>query len=96
MGDLLDSGMTLGDYLKTAIPVEARCNKCAFVQLVDIAALAEKVGKEYMLWDRRSPCKQPGCDGWVRFFSARGGVFLPLWSDKAAGRWMIKDRLSGK
>lgn len=88
MGDLLDSGMTLGNYLKTTIPVEVRCNTCDFIQPVDIVALAEKVGMEYQLWDRRSRCKQPGCQGWNRFFSARGGVFLPLWSDKAARRWM--------
>lgn len=88
MGDLLDSGMTLGNYLRTTIPVEARCNKCEFIQRVDIAALAERVGLDYVLFDRRSRCKQPGCDGWIRFFSARGGVFLPLWSDKAALRWM--------
>ena len=91
MGDLLDSGMTLGDYLRTTIPVEARCNKCALQQTVDIAALAEKVGHGYVLWDRRSRCKEPGCGGWVRFFGARGGVFLPLWSDRAAARWM-RDR----
>ena len=91
MGDLLDSGMTLGCYLKTSIPVDARCNRCEFVQRVDIAALAEKVGTAYQLWDRRSPCKQPGCGGWVRFFSARGGVFLPLWSDRAVARWMRRE-----
>lgn len=88
MGDLLDSGMTLGCYLKTTIPVEARCSKCDFIQPVDIAALAEKVGTNYVLFDRRCRCKRPWCDGWNRFFSARGGVFLPLWSDKAALRWM--------
>lgn len=94
MGDLLDSGMTLGGYLQTTIPVEARCNKCAFQQSVNIAALAEKCGESYQLWDRRSRCKKPGCEGWVRFFGARGGVFLPLWSDKAAARWMRRDRLT--
>ena len=93
MGDLLDSGMTLGCYLKTTIPVEGRCNKCSYTKPVDIAALAEKVGKDYQLWDRRSPCRQSGCDGWVRFYSARGGVFLPLWSDRAVDRWMRTDRL---
>lgn len=96
MGDLLDSGMTLGCYMRTTIPVEARCNKCAFKQPVDIAALVEKVGPAYKLWDRRSRCKQPGCDGWVRFFSARGGVFLPLWSEKAVARWMAKEALQPK
>lgn len=94
MGDLLDNGMTLGDYLRTTIPVEARCNRCSFQQPVDIAALAEKVGPSYVLWDRRSRCKQ--CDGWVRFFGARGGVFLPLWSDKAVERWMRRDRVNAK
>lgn len=88
MGDLLDSGMTLGNYLRTTIPIEVRCNKCELNQPVDIAALAEKMGLDYRLWDRRSRCKQPGCDGWNRFFSARGAVFLPLWSDRAAQRWM--------
>lgn len=90
MGDLLDEGMTLGHYLRTTIPVEARCNKCDFRQAVDIAALAEKVGHDYKLWDRRSPCRH--CGGWVRFFGARGGAFLPLWSEKAVERWMRKDR----
>ena len=89
MGDLLDSSMTLGCYLRTTIPIEARCNRCDFQQPVNIAALAEKVGPAYKLWDRRSRCKQ--CDGWVRFFSARGGVFLPLWSEKAVARWMAKE-----
>jgi len=96
MGELLDSGMTLGCYLRTTIPVEARSNKCAFKQLVDIAALADKVGPAYKLWDRRSRCKQPGCDGWVRFFSARGGVFLPLWSEKAVARWMAREERQPK
>lgn len=96
MGDLLDSSMTLGDYLRTTIPVEARCNKCDFIQRVDIAALAEKVGLTYQLWDRRSRCKQPGCDGWVRFFGARGGVFLPLWSERTVARWMRADTRQAK
>lgn len=89
MGDLLDSGMTLGMYARTAIPLEARCNMCGFKKAIDIADLAAKVGAEYKLWDRRCRCKQPGCVGWVRFFGARGGVFLPLWSDQAAARWMV-------
>lgn len=93
MGDLLDSGMTLGMYMRTTIPVEARCDTCSLKQAIDIAALAAKVGTEYKLWDRRCRCKQ--CGGWVKFYGARGGVFLPLWSDKAVARWMMRDRPIG-
>lgn len=94
MGDLLDSAMTLGCYMRTTIPVEARCNRCDFQQPVDIAALAAKVGLKYQLWNRRSRCKQSACDGWVRFFGARGGAFLPLWSERAVVRWMRRDQLT--
>lgn len=91
---LLDEGMTLEDFRRTGIPVKAFCNRCDLDYPIDVAALTEKVGPQFILWNRRSRCKQEGCSGWNRFHSARGGVFLPLWDERRAMEWMRRDRLA--
>lgn len=87
----LDADMTLADFLRVGIQVKAFCTRCKLDHLIDLAALIEKKGPDFILWNRRSRCKQPGCDGWNRFHCNRGAVFLPMWDDRQAARWM-RDR----
>lgn len=88
----INEGMTLADHLRIGIQAKAFCTRCKLDLLIDIPALIEKVGPDYSLYNRRSRCKVPGCDGWNRFHCNRGAVFLPMWSDRQADRWVTIDR----
>lgn len=58
-------------------------------------ALAEKVGPEFSLIDRRCRCRlTPGCDGWNRF-DFKAGVFRPMSTPEGREAEISRDR-SGK
>jgi hypothetical protein len=60
---------------------------------IDLAALIEKVGRDYSLINRRCRCRTPGCPGWMRFFYLHG-VYRRMWTDACADRWDEADRRS--
>lgn len=76
--------------------VRAFCGKCKVFKDVDLQALAAKVGPEYSLIDRRSPCHfTSGCDGWVKFMYLFG-VYRNLWSYEREEVWMERDKRAAK
>lgn len=62
---------TLGVMIDNGTVVQAYCAECRayrrFTQ-EDLIALAEKVGRDYSLVNRRCRCRlTPGCRGWNKF-----------------------------
>lgn len=70
--------------------VRAICYTCKECRDVDLQALASKVGPEYSLINRRSPCKlTEGCKGWVVFWYLFG-VYRHLYTEERADHWLGK------
>lgn len=68
--------------------IRVGCTKCDKVHDLDIAALAEKVGRDYSLINRRCRCRiTPGCRGWNRFHYFYL-VYRPLWEERMVLKWM--------
>lgn len=67
---------TLGDMIDDYHGVQVTCDRCRYsrkLKVDDIAALAEKVGRDYSLWNRRCKCRlTPGCQGWNSFHYMHG------------------------
>lgn len=93
----MSGGIFLGGYrtLKLIIDcsrtLKVLCTECrgdhTFTQ-DEIIALAEKVGLDFCVVNRRCRCRlTPGCTGWNRFYGMFG-VFHPLWDDERAVIWM--------
>lgn len=86
----LDTVGILSNILATERKIQVECEACKefhrFTQ-AEIAALAEKVGADYNLANRRCRCRlTPGCQGWNRFFFC-SGVYRPLFTPEQADRW---------
>lgn len=65
--------------------VRVFCTGCREWQQLDIAALEQRAGRSYSLFNRRCRCRlTPGCTGWNRFYYLLG-VYRPLWSQD---RWI--------
>ncbi len=86
--------LTVGDMAAmmatgaTGCAVSASCTVCqARVPQVDVFKLLDAKGPAYSLIGRRSPCREPGCDGWMRFFY-QSGVMRPLWRQADVDRWI--------
>lgn len=72
----------LGTMIDAGVRCRASCNKCDRWKDVDLVALAEKVGRDFDLWNKRPRCKStPGCDGNGRFFQDGSGGFFNVMSD---------------
>lgn len=81
---------TLGDMIEGNCKVRVLCDRCPKWHDVDVPALAELVGLEYSLIDRRCRCKlSPGCGGWNRFYY-QNCVFRPLWTDERVRQWVLE------
>lgn len=75
-----------------ACHVRATCSTCGGFRDIDLQALAAKVGPEYSLVNRRSPCKlTPGCKGWVKFMYNKG-VMRFLWTYEQEWVWDARDK----
>lgn len=78
---------TLGGALDAGCTFQVACDRCGRYAEIDVAALIEKVGRDYSLIDRRCRCRfSKRCRGWNRFYY-RSGVYRPLWTDAALRRW---------
>ena len=65
--------LTLGGMIDFGGVVQVWCDRCRGSAEVDLTALAEKVGRDYSLVDRRCRCRlTPGCIGWNCFRYATG------------------------
>lgn len=86
----LDTVGILGNILSTGREIQVECETCKGLHrftAAEITALAEKVGREFNLLNRRCRCRlTPGCTGWNRFFF-RSGVYRPLFTPEQSGRW---------
>lgn len=68
---------TLGQMIDQGHTAQAFCRKCHSYRDIDIAALIAKVGRDYSLWNRRSPCRlSKNCTGWVVFECGPGWPHL--------------------
>lgn len=82
---------TLGEMIERDCRVRVICERCHEWKEVDVVALAERVGRDYSLINRRCPCRlRQGCKGWNRFYF-KLMVFRPLWSDERSKQWALED-----
>jgi hypothetical protein len=79
---------TLGKMRKFGTIVQWSCSTCNRYGRVDLAPLIEALGEDESLWDRRPPCKQPGCTGRVIFMASpsEGTPFRPQLTQGRAQR----------
>jgi hypothetical protein len=68
--------LTLGSMIDDYDTVQVWCEHCRRHRKLtreDLVALAEKVGRDYSLWNRRCQCRlTAGCTGWNRFSYRHG------------------------
>lgn len=69
---------TVGGMLDHGTVVNACCSTCGLWRRVDVAKLAERRGRDFSLWDKRSTCptiRDDGqrCAGHV-FYHGNGGM----------------------
>lgn len=89
---------TLGSMIEHTGPtfqIKVKCEKCGGHRVLTKAALealAEVVGRDFSLVNKRTRCRLwSKCDGWNRFFY-QSGVMRPLWDDAADLRWVAAER----
>jgi hypothetical protein len=81
---------SVGAMIDHDAEVRVLCTGCKVFVDVNLPGLAERVGRDYSLIDRRCRCRlTPGCRGWNRFYY-RQAVFRPLWSDATGSRWLLE------
>ena len=80
---------TIGDLVRTGVEAMVSCTVCQVGHKIDLSTLLAAKGPDYSLINRRCRCRlTDGCPGWNRFYHRRSGVFLPLWDDETAARWI--------
>ncbi|WP_395326955.1 hypothetical protein WBP06_09565 [Novosphingobium sp. BL-8H] len=93
-----DGSKTLRQIMAVGRNIQVECDTCRAIHRFtpeEIRALADKVGEEYSLLNRRCRCRlTPGCTGWNRFFY-HSGVYRPLFTPEQALRWSMEKRLTG-
>lgn len=81
---------TLGAMIDNGTTVQVYCSTCRVFRrltLDDMRSLAEKVGRDYSLVNRRCRCRlTPGCRGWNKFQYLLG-VMRNLADPNVADRW---------
>lgn len=89
----IQDGLTIGKMLEIGTKAYAACNYCHRQQPIDLAALIEKVGPDFSLFNRRNkPCKlTKGCFGYTYFATDKwGGIITPFRDDATGHRWMLE------
>lgn len=82
----------LGYMIEHGRHIRVMCTGCREWRDLDLVALAEKVGPEYSLYNRRCRCRlTPGCEGWNKFH-IRKGAYRPFWDHETSLRWMKMPR----
>ena len=70
---------SLGALIDEGIRVTATCLTCKREKDVDLAAMAEKLGRGFELWNRAPRCNMtPGCSGRVLFQHSGRGVMRAM------------------
>lgn len=91
----LDRVSTLEKIIRVGWEIQTWCDKCrAFHRFTEgeIVALAERVGYDFSLVNRRCRCRlTPGCDGWNRF-DYLAGVYRPMTEPDEWIRQRMRDR----
>lgn len=82
---------SLGAMIEGGAEIRIICQKCGRIRDLsrdDLERLAEKVGRDYRLINRRTRCRlKPGCDGWNRPYYLLG-VYRPMWDEAhAVNHW---------
>jgi putative SOS response-associated peptidase YedK len=67
----------------------AWCHECGSQRQIDILQLCERVGGQYSLINRRSPCLQ--CGAWMRFHYRQAALY-PMWDQEMSWQWDKIDR----
>lgn len=67
----------------------AWCHECGLQRQIDIEQLSARVGEQYSLINRRSPC--PECGAWMRFHYRQAALY-PMWDQEMSWRWDEIDR----
>ena len=74
---------TLGKMIDGGHTAMAECSSCRGHRDIDLVALAAKVGRDYSLWNRRSPCRlTDGCKGWMVYRCGPGWPHLMADEDR--------------
>lgn len=85
---------TLGAMIDERAVINVFCLDCKawrHLSQDELVALAEKVGRDYSLVNRRCRCRlTPGCSGWNRFQFLHG-VMRNLADDEHYDRWISSD-----
>lgn len=85
--------LTLGAIIDNSTSIQTVCTGCHQYRRFsaeEIVALAEKVGRDYSLVDRRCRCKlTPGCTGWNRFEYLHG-IYRRLGTEAGRARWLLE------
>ncbi len=80
----------LGAMIDRDASIRVSCSRCGEWRNVDVAALAERVGRDYSLIDRRCLCRlTAGCKGWNRFHFL-AAVYRPLWTEERSMQWLAE------
>ncbi len=67
-------------------PCHWSCDTCRASAYIDLPKLAESLGPDFSLIDKLCRCREPKCDGIVRFFSAPGQGCWSYWMVSDEGR----------
>lgn len=82
----------LGAMIDERSAIQVSCTKCGIYHRFtteELAALADKVGRNFSLWNRRCRCRlTPNCLGWNRF-NYLLGVYRPLWDQAGTHHWQL-------
>jgi hypothetical protein len=69
----------IGDMIRREMTARAMCDTCAGWRDLDLLDLAESIGADYSLWNRRTRCRlTDGCQGINRFYCNGRGRFEPM------------------
>ncbi|NOW44126.1 hypothetical protein FHW96_000253 [Novosphingobium sp. SG751A] len=86
--------LTLGAMIDEEAVIQVFCMDCKVFRPFtrdDMTTLAEKVGRDYSLVNRRCRCRlTPGCNGWNRFMFLNG-VMRHLADNEHFDRWISSD-----
>ncbi|MCT2398547.1 hypothetical protein [Novosphingobium mangrovi (ex Huang et al. 2023)] len=91
----LDAVATLELIIRREREIQVWCDTCRVYREfthADLVALAERVGPQFSLIDRRCRCRlTPGCNGWNRF-NFKAGVFRPMSTPEGSAAPSARDR----
>lgn len=75
-----DACASIDAMIRASVACQAWCPTCKGWKVVDLPALAIKIGGHRSLWGRRTDCRiTPGCQGKASFqHDFFGKVFMPM------------------